>query len=394
MNSTQQQQQQQQQMMMMSQQSNFQPNNFQQQQAGFSPNSQQPPAAVPQMSPPQPPQQMQQQQMPTQQQQMQMMQQQSMMGMNSPGFNGAFPQQNQSHIGTTMQPTSPPELPPQPPQMSPPQPPQMQVNGSGNPNFQQQQMQQMQPNMMGMQQPTLQSNNNTMMSSSSFGIPSPTNNASSQQVQPASSQNIGSEVDQSTNANALMGGTGSPEEVKQSSSMLNGMTNANDAFDAFSSLSIMPNSDKSTPSNGAATKESESMQQQQQQAPAAGPKYSVGKKLVYKDSQGNMSDAEIVKVHLDDDLVPFYDIKLPDGREKQTDNSHLFEQDQPQPLDVNTQHVNGSAKTLPSPVSIPAAVTPVVVDSSEKLKLVVGMMNGLSYEQLERVEQFITSITN
>ena len=36
-----------------------------------------------------------------------------------------------------------------------------------------------------------------------------------------------------------------------------------------------------------------------------------------------MSIVEIVSVDLDDSLIPFYTIKMPDGREKQTDDKHL-----------------------------------------------------------------------
>merc|ERR1711957_582098 len=53
-------------------------------------------------------------------------------------------------------------------------------------------------------------------------------------------------------------------------------------------------------------------------------KYSIGHKIEYRDSSNNKLMVEIINVHLDDELVPFYTIKLPDGREKQTDDQHLF----------------------------------------------------------------------
>eukprot|EP00980_Cylindrotheca_fusiformis_P011467 scaffold2659_cov107-Cylindrotheca_fusiformis.AAC.10 len=46
--------------------------------------------------------------------------------------------------------------------------------------------------------------------------------------------------------------------------------------------------------------------------------------VVYYTSNGQKEKAEILKIHLDDDLVPFYDIRLVEGgKEKQTDDNHL-----------------------------------------------------------------------
>jgi len=56
------------------------------------------------------------------------------------------------------------------------------------------------------------------------------------------------------------------------------------------------------------------------------PKYRKGLFLNYKGQhEGNdvWSLVEIIKVHLDDLLEPYYDILFEDGREKQTDNAHL-----------------------------------------------------------------------
>jgi hypothetical protein len=44
------------------------------------------------------------------------------------------------------------------------------------------------------------------------------------------------------------------------------------------------------------------------------------------DSENNISLVEVLKAHLDDSLVPFYDIKMENGREKQTDDGHLSHQ--------------------------------------------------------------------
>jgi hypothetical protein len=57
--------------------------------------------------------------------------------------------------------------------------------------------------------------------------------------------------------------------------------------------------------------------------PIAVSKYNKGQVLQYKDSNDSISAAEILKVHFDDELEPFYTIKLPCGKEKQTDDAHL-----------------------------------------------------------------------
>lgn len=52
-------------------------------------------------------------------------------------------------------------------------------------------------------------------------------------------------------------------------------------------------------------------------------KYKTGQKVYYK-SSSYVGMAEIVKIHLDDELEPFYTIAI-DGKEKQTDDAHLAE---------------------------------------------------------------------
>lgn len=55
-------------------------------------------------------------------------------------------------------------------------------------------------------------------------------------------------------------------------------------------------------------------------------------KVIYKSSDGTKEVATILKIHLDDELVPFYDIRLVDsGKEKQTDDAHLS------PISTNRQ---------------------------------------------------------
>lgn len=53
-------------------------------------------------------------------------------------------------------------------------------------------------------------------------------------------------------------------------------------------------------------------------------KYAENDQVLYVSSNGDSESATILKVHLDDQLVPFYDIKLHSSdREKQTDDAHL-----------------------------------------------------------------------
>lgn len=53
------------------------------------------------------------------------------------------------------------------------------------------------------------------------------------------------------------------------------------------------------------------------------PLYEAGMALNYKNAEG-VTECTILTVHLDDLLEPYYDVRLKDGREKQTDNAHLM----------------------------------------------------------------------
>ena len=320
------------------------------QQSGFNNNGNQQqmlPPTIPQMSPPQPPK-------PTLDNNVMNIQPQG----QQPSFNANF-----GHTGQE-RPLSP-DKPPQPPQLSgngqgQNMQPNMQMNAptqhqdmppSLNAGVQQQGMQQMQnQSNMGMQ---INQNNNdmqlneNMMQNDSNMIPSPTSMSNSDVPK-------GFSTDQSSTVLDIV------QEEQPKSSVMIGMTNANDAFDAFSNLSIISNNTPQ-PENG--MQESGDITNTK---PAS--MYKVGQKLIYKDSQGNASAVEVIKVHLDDDLVPFYDIRMLDGREKQTDNAHLQEAS----IDNTT----------------------VVNDISEKLASVTNLINGMNYEHLEKVEQFIKSMMN
>ncbi|KAL3939614.1 MAG: hypothetical protein SGBAC_005684 [Bacillariaceae sp.] len=57
---------------------------------------------------------------------------------------------------------------------------------------------------------------------------------------------------------------------------------------------------------------------------SGGSQYKEKQTVLYTSSNGEMEEAVILKVYLDDSLVPFYDIKLSNsGKEKQTDDNHL-----------------------------------------------------------------------
>jgi len=53
------------------------------------------------------------------------------------------------------------------------------------------------------------------------------------------------------------------------------------------------------------------------------PQYRKGTNVWYRDSTGALQRARILASHQDDSLEPYYSIRLPDGREKQTDNAHI-----------------------------------------------------------------------
>ena len=56
--------------------------------------------------------------------------------------------------------------------------------------------------------------------------------------------------------------------------------------------------------------------------------YKKGEEALYRDSRGNISKVKVLKVHFDDELVPFYDILFVNGKEKQTDDGHLTKLDE------------------------------------------------------------------
>ena len=59
-------------------------------------------------------------------------------------------------------------------------------------------------------------------------------------------------------------------------------------------------------------------------ASAGGPLHQKGMNVFYQSYGSTVTPAVILDVHLDDELEPYYTIRLEDGREKQTDNGHII----------------------------------------------------------------------
>jgi len=57
---------------------------------------------------------------------------------------------------------------------------------------------------------------------------------------------------------------------------------------------------------------------------ASGTLHQKGMNVFYQSSGSTITPARILDVHLDDELEPYYTIRLEDGREKQTDNDHIL----------------------------------------------------------------------
>ena len=171
-------------------------------------------------------------------------------------------------------------------------------------------------------------------------------------------------------------GTEPLEKAIGSSSIMSLETHETSTFDAFNSLNMGEDSKSEHPS----TVSSVETGGDGRQDIVAQPKYAVGQKVYYKDSRGDVSQAEILKVHLDDDLVPFYDIKMSNGREKQTDDGHLSLLDGP--------------NCEPSAVIQSKTVAREEVKSvdSEILKDIVKTLEGMNSKELLMVKTFMKDL--
>ena len=313
----------------------------QQQQQGFNHNFQQQQTQMQQ-----PPQQnMRQQGYNTnfQQQPQQQMQQppQQQQNMQQQGYNPNFQQQPQQQMQMHQQGFNP-NFHQQMQMQQPTQQPQQNMQQQGfNPSFQQQQQMQMQqpPTQQTQMElpapeqranntpPTIQTQPGPVADGMSMSIPSPIGaNTSAHMPTTESGSNLNDDALPNTSENQASP-VPEPVQVKEESA---------DPFDAFNSLSIgdappMMNSLHSQASmngmNGMGAPSTQEVKQEESivQPPVQHITHEVGKKFLYRDSKNNESVVEILKVHRDDELVPYYEIKLPCGKEKQTDNAHLSE---------------------------------------------------------------------
>jgi len=86
-----------------------------------------------------------------------------------------------------------------------------------------------------------------------------------------------------------------------------------------SSIGSSPDNNEENNSSAAAAAEEAVEHKAEEEKPVM---YEAGTSVRYRGAGGEMG-ARILDAHLDDELVPYYTIKLEDGREKQTDNAHL-----------------------------------------------------------------------
>jgi len=163
--------------------------------------------------------------------------------------------------------------------------------------------------------------------------------------------------------------------LNDSSSMF-GSSSGADPFDAFNSLSVdNPNPQPSELPRPVAVQLPEASKQATVITTSTEEnvqRYEVGKVLEYTDSQQNVTTCEIIRSHLDDGLVPFYDIRMSDGREKQTDNAHL---------------------SLPSTAASNTEMSiSIDVPKEETLKNIAAMLGNLNQDQLSLVEIYVKNL--
>ena len=175
-----------------------------------------------------------------------------------------------------------------------------------------------------------------------------------------------------------------PTNTPNTSVMNVNQTSVN-AFDAFARLSmgdtteIKPKSEDNTATT-APTKASPLCNSS---------RFSEGSKAVYRDSQNNISVVNIIKIHLDDDLQPFYTIQMSDGREKQTDDAHL----EPSSSEVGNEAEQNKVATEENVKNVDICDTVTNSDLSPEIQKVVETLKQLTSEQMMKVEKFISELT-
>ncbi|CAJ1942604.1 unnamed protein product [Cylindrotheca closterium] len=262
------------------------------------------------------------------------------------------PQQQQfGNFGGQQQPPQPQQMqqqPPQPQQVQQQPPPQQQFGNFGGQSPQQQQQfgnfggQQQPPPQQQMQQPSVgQQQPNPQMVQQQAPNQIPTNMTMGQPQQQALPQNPnqfgGMNPQQLNQPGAQMTG-GMPQmqatapqtianpTMQQPPAPQGSMMGApsGDRMDAFNSLSIGGGGGGDAQSTISELSGAAKSQAVGNDSDDKDKKYETGQVLCYK-SNGTFSLARIEKVHLDDELKPYYTIVRDFGKEKQTDNAHLQE---------------------------------------------------------------------
>ena len=111
------------------------------------------------------------------------------------------------------------------------------------------------------------------------------------------------------------GGFGVPAGTTDAPSPFSGRV---DGFQAFAALAVGGNKPEQLPSATTSAPQEKPLSPSKPMS-----KYEKGQVIQYRDSHGNICPGEIIEVHFDAELKPFYTIKLPCGKEKQTDDAHL-----------------------------------------------------------------------
>ena len=157
------------------------------------------------------------------------------------------------------------------------------------------------------------------------------------------------------------------------------------AFDAFAQLS-MGDTTEIIPANEENTATTVPTKSTPDCIPS---RFAEGSRAVYRDSQNNVSIVNIIKVHLDDDLQPFYTIQMSDGREKQTDDAHL----EPSSSDAGNEPEQMKLPTEENVTNADRCDTVVDDELSPEIKNIVAALKHLNSEQMIKVEEFISELT-
>jgi len=204
------------------------------------------------------------------------------------------------------------------------------------------------------------------------------------QAQTAPSQFSDPSLPQQGNQVLTMNGNDSATFQTQNPMSPTGDSNAQNTFDAFSGLDLAPSQIVDTHTD--VHKENIDEVKPDAEVKKIASEYHVGQKVVYRDSHNKMSTVEIISIHHDDTLVPFYSIRMPDSREKQTDDKHLSLSENVNREQSNLESIQGSVTSFEPNLHMNNDSRE---QSSSKVDEVVAMVHTLNEGQLALVEQFI-----